>query len=208
MKNYLNTKNGRVKNVKLLFMLSFVLYACSAYASETSYSQSKVFTFSFKNTSIKKVFEYIEQKSELVFLYSGEVINPETKITVDAKDETIYQIMDKLLKDQPISYIISNRQVTLKKNARAGSLQQPKKGREIYGLVKDIGGAPIIGATIQIKGANTGAITDLDGLYTLHIKDDNSVLVVSFIGYITQEIAVKDNKTINITLKEDTKYSL
>lgn len=205
MKNYHNTTAWMVKNAKLLFLLIFIGFSSSVYASNTSYSQSKFFTFSFKNTSIKKIFEYIEQKSELVFLYSGEVINPETKITVDAKSETIYQIMDKLLKDQSISYTVSNRQVTLKKNVRVNSPQQPKKGREIYGLVKDIGGEPIIGASIQIKGTNTGAITDLDGLYTLHITDENSVIVVSFIGYVTQEIAVKDNKTINITLKEDTK---
>lgn len=74
---------------------------------------------------------------------------------------------------------------------------------EVRGTVIDDTNFPVIGATVTVKGGGTGAITDLDGNYTIKVPDKSSVLVFSFIGLATQEVTVGDKTQINITMKED-----
>ncbi len=74
----------------------------------------------------------------------------------------------------------------------------------VKGIVKDNSGEPIIGANVTEKGTTNGMITDLDGKFSLTVQK-NATMVISYIGYITQEIAVKGNANLNITLKEDSK---
>ncbi len=75
----------------------------------------------------------------------------------------------------------------------------------ITGVVKDKSGEPIIGANILEKGTANGVITNIDGEYTLKVKGTKSVLVISYIGYETQEVSVGTNRKINVTLQEDSK---
>lgn len=74
----------------------------------------------------------------------------------------------------------------------------------VKGIVKDNFGEPVIGANVTEKGTTNGMITDLDGNFSLTVQK-NATLVISYIGYVTQEIAVKGNANLNITLKEDSK---
>ena len=74
----------------------------------------------------------------------------------------------------------------------------------VSGVVKDRKGEPIIGANIMEKGTTNGTITDFDGKYRLNVKGSQSVLVISYIGYKTQEFEVKNNRKIDVTLQEDT----
>ena len=74
----------------------------------------------------------------------------------------------------------------------------------VKGIVKDNSGEPVIGANVTEKGTTNGMITDLDGKFSLTVQK-NATMVISYIGYITQEIAVKGNANLNITLKEDSK---
>ena len=64
---------------------------------------------------------------------------------------------------------------------------------------------PITGATIKIKDSTTGALTDIEGFYKLELEEENPVLIVSFMGYITQEVKVGKKSILNIQLEEDTK---
>ncbi len=75
--------------------------------------------------------------------------------------------------------------------------------KTIKGTVVDATGEPLIGVNVSVKGATIGIITDVDGNYTLEVPS-NSTIVFSYIGYQTQEIAVGNQSTINVTLKEDT----
>ena len=73
----------------------------------------------------------------------------------------------------------------------------------VSGVVKDRKGEPIIGANIMEKGTTNGTITDFDGKYTLKVKNAKSILVVSYIGYQTQEIPVGNGGKKDITLQDD-----
>ena len=74
----------------------------------------------------------------------------------------------------------------------------------ITGVVKDKSGEPVIGANILEKGTSNGVITNIDGEYTLKVKGANSVLLISYIGYKSQEIAVGSQRKVNVTLADDT----
>lgn len=74
----------------------------------------------------------------------------------------------------------------------------------VKGIVKDNFGEPVIGANVTEKGTTNGMITDLDGNFSLTVQK-NATFVISYIGYVTQEIAIKGNTNLNITLKEDSK---
>jgi TonB-linked SusC/RagA family outer membrane protein len=79
------------------------------------------------------------------------------------------------------------------------------QGKSISGIVKDASGEPLIGVNVLIKGTTNGTITGLDGDYQLHNVKSSDVLVVSYIGYLTQEVKIGNQAKINVTLKEDTK---
>ncbi len=74
----------------------------------------------------------------------------------------------------------------------------------ITGKVSDNNGDPLPGASVQLKGSSIGTITDVDGNYSLEVNDtDNATLVISFVGYLNQEIAIKSRSTIPVTLEAD-----
>ena len=75
----------------------------------------------------------------------------------------------------------------------------------VTGKVVDEKGEPVIGAAVQIKGSNTGVATDLDGLFSIRVSD-NGTLVISSIGYKTVELAVKGQKSLSVVLEEDTLF--
>ena len=75
--------------------------------------------------------------------------------------------------------------------------------RTITGSVTDAEGEPLIGASILAQGTSTGTVTDIDGNYTLNLPEDTKMLVVSYTGFISQEVPVEASNTIDIVLEED-----
>ncbi|WP_165154087.1 TonB-dependent receptor [Parabacteroides sp. ZJ-118] len=84
-------------------------------------------------------------------------------------------------------------------NAQVSITQQAKK---VTGTVTDAKGEPLLGVNVVVKGTTNGTITDLDGKYSLEVEP-NSILVVSYIGYVSQQIPASGS-VVNVTLKEDT----
>ncbi len=97
------------------------------------------------------------------------------------------------------SYATTN-EPTLVRETR--SIENILQNKRISGVVNDNFG-PVIGANVSIKGTTIGAITDMDGKFSFDAPEDGT-LVISFVGYITQEIAIKGKSSFTINLKEDT----
>lgn len=83
------------------------------------------------------------------------------------------------------------------------SLSVFAQGRQITGVISDATGESVIGVNVLVKGTTNGAITDLDGNYTIQNVGNDAILVASYIGYLTQEIPVGSQSVINVVLKED-----
>ncbi len=192
------------KNGKYLLLFVFCFLVVALQAKSPVYGQAKTFTVSLKNVTLKEVISYVEKNSQYVFFFKPEVINQSTQISVSLKNATVKQLLDKVSEQANIVYEMKERQIVLKeKKVSEQSVSQKK--RLLQGLVKDEQGNPIIGASIQLKNTGTGVITDLDGLFQIQVTDRNSVIVISYIGYVTQEISVGDRSSITVQLKEDTK---
>lgn len=192
------------KNGKYLLLFVFCFLVTALQAKSPVYGQAKTFTVSLKNVTLKEVISYVEKNSQYVFFFKPEVINQSTQISVSLKNATVKQLLDKVSEQANIVYEMKERQIVLKeKKVSEQSVSQKK--RLLQGLVKDEQGNPIIGASIQLKNTGTGVITDLDGLFQIQVTDKNSVIVISYIGYVTQEISVGDRSSITVQLKEDTK---
>ena len=192
------------KNGKYLLLFVFCFLVVALQAKSPVYGQAKTFTVSLKNVTLKEVISYVEKNSQYVFFFKPEVINQSTQISVSLKNATVKQLLDKVSEQANIVYEMKERQIVLKeKKVSEQSVSQKK--RLLQGLVKEEQGNPIIGASIQLKNTGTGVITDLDGLFQIQVTDKNSVIVISYIGYVTQEISVGDRSSITVQLKEDTK---
>jgi TonB-linked SusC/RagA family outer membrane protein len=79
-----------------------------------------------------------------------------------------------------------------------------QSGRTLSGRVTNENGQPLPGVNILVKGSTIGTVTDVDGNYSLNVPDNNTVLVFSFIGFLSQETAVGQRSSVDITLSEDT----
>lgn len=207
MENCKFTTSRSVKRYKFLFVLAILLSSfLSVYAEDVSnYVEEKTFTFSFENVPLKQVLSHIEKNSEFIFVYYGETINPNRKVSIKVTNQPIRPVLDKLFKGMSVEYTIDNRQITLKKVAQKKVQPQSSKRKTIQGFVLDKDEQPITGATIKIKDSTTGALTDIEGFYKLELEEENPVLIVSFMGYITQEVKVGKKSILNIQLEEDTK---
>lgn len=115
------------------------------------------------------------------------------QVSLNAKDASIKEVLNQLLSSN--NYRIENYKIVL-------LADKPQQEGKITGKVLDETGLPIIGANVIDKKTNSGTITDLDGKFTIDAPQ-NAVLTVSFIGYISQEIHLKGQKELTVTLKED-----
>lgn len=77
------------------------------------------------------------------------------------------------------------------------------QGRQVTGVITDATGEPMIGVNVLVRGTTNGAITDLDGNYAISNVENDAVLVISYIGYLSQQIPVGTQSVINVLLKED-----
>ena len=76
--------------------------------------------------------------------------------------------------------------------------------RIITGTVADAKGEPMVGASVLIKGTSTGTITDIDGKYSLEVAKDATMLIVSFAGSVTEEVAIGNSNVIDVSMKAST----
>ena len=161
-------------------------------------------TLSTPRTTLGTVIKQIQSQSKYQFFYNDKL----STVTVEplkVKDASLEQVLNTLLKNKDISYKIEENIIYLSEKENSNSLQQQSgKERTITGQVVDAKGEPLIGVSILVKGTTGGAITDLDGNYKIMTKSNNPVIVYSYIGYKTQEIPLKGQTAINITMMDDT----
>lgn len=184
-----------------LFLLVFQLQA------EHSYSQNTKISLEMKNSSIEKILQTIEERSAYYFLYNSKLIDVDRKTDIQAKEESIASVLNRLFDKQSVEYEVKGTQIILhpKGMNRIASdliadIQQQK--RQITGKITDVKGEPIIGANIVEKGTVNGNVTDLDGKFSLQVED-NAILQISYIGYLPQEVNTTGKTALSIILQED-----
>lgn len=205
--NYLSI----TKKIPLAMRVTLILLCLIAFQlqAEDVYSQKTKISLDMKNTTIEKVLQTIEEKSDYYFLYNNKLVNVDRKVSVRVTNAAISDVLDKLFASQDVEYQVEGNQIILSPKekvaepvSRLESVQQQQK--TITGKVTDKNGEPIIGATILVKGTSQGTVTDMDGNYTLQNVPEDAILQFTYVGMETQEIPAKGKTVINVAMKEAT----
>ena len=183
-----------------LFLMLFSTYVTFA-AEKVDSNHYMTFSFTLRDTTIKDVFNYIEQHSEYVFLYATEEGLSRT-VNVSVKNKSVRKILDEVLEGTGLCYEIDGKQILVKTKPEAGAQSLGQAQKEVEGLVLDAKtGEPVIGATVRIKGGTAGVITDISGEFRIRCAEGD-VLVVSFVGYDSREIKISKQRLYTVELSE------
>jgi len=201
-RNFNDNENLLLKIAKVIKITTFlwligIIYAS---ASDTKYADEHRVSVHVTNGTFYDVVTQIEKQSEFLFFYKNEEIDNNQRISLEAMNKLVPEILDEMLNSRGLSYEIHDRHIIISKKQPPIVAQQ--QGRSITGTVTDASGEPIIGANVSIKGTSIGIITDIDGKFSLQV-DPNAILLISYIGFSTQEIPVGNQSTLTIRLTED-----
>ncbi|RDB07975.1 SusC/RagA family TonB-linked outer membrane protein [Runella aurantiaca] len=166
--------------------------------------------------ALEKVLLQLEKEAQVKFSFNSRALQLDRPVSINATNEPLSSVLTRLLKPLKIKHIqVSNRIVLRKENASTTGLwenEPPTKSLEyqqtesiVTGTVTDENGQGLPGVSVLIKGTQRGTTTDAVGKYKLALSDNNEVLVFSFVGYLSQEIKIGSQTTLNVSLKLDTK---
>lgn len=187
------------RTIRIMKITVFMLIACLSQIVAATYAQTTKLNVSAKEETLENVLKQIERQSEFLFFYNLEEVDKNEKISINKKDSNIKDILDAISSKTGLKYVIKDRHIVLTLNE---SHNQAQPSRKVTGIVKDAAGIPVIGANVVVKGTTNGVVTDIDGKYILNVPS-SAVLLISYIGYNTQEIAVGNKSVLDITLLED-----
>ena len=194
---------------------------CSFSHARTSFGQEILrmpVTLEMENTKLKKVLSTIEEQTSVRFVYSSSAIDINQKVNVKANRKDLEAILKEIFKPMSVSFIVSEDRILLRKEKKnkaetqepAGQLAEPMEiatpaDRTITGTVTDENGLSLPGVSILVKGKQQGTTTGTDGIYSMDLSPDADTLVFSFVGYLSQELAVGTRTTLNVMLKPNDK---
>lgn len=194
-------KNKNVKQIALrIICCLFIFLLCMDLNAQIS--------LSVKNKPIREVIQQIEKSTNYSFFFNNNLPDLDKKISISVSNETAKSTLDKIFGGTGISYTIKddNQIVLILKGSNPVNNQTAaivnQQQRKITGIVSDLQGEPVIGATVTIKGTGTGTFTDAEGRFSIEAPL-NSTLKITYIGYLEKEIPVKNQETINTQLTED-----
>ena len=151
--------------------------------------------------SVKQAIATLKDKSGYSFVYEMNDLDLNKKVDVNAT--TLSESIQQILNGQQVNYEIKGNTVIVKHQGVTKD-QKENTTHTVSGIVKDENGLPIIGATVKVRGAQMGVVTDIDGKFSLKTSV-GSVLTVSYIGYKTQDIKVQEGGSLNIKLEPESK---
>jgi TonB-linked SusC/RagA family outer membrane protein len=170
-----------------------------------------------KGQSIKAVLRLLETSADVQFLYSTQQIQANRKVTLEAHNEKLSDVLDRLLKPLSITYELSGKQIVLSRLDHSmlrtelqplGSLTIPLHevaDRTITGLVTDDKNEPLPGVSIVVKGTQRGTTSDSQGQFSLGVPDGVATLVLSFVGYIAKEVIIGNQTRLTVSMSVDDK---
>ncbi|SCC48855.1 TonB-linked outer membrane protein, SusC/RagA family [Chitinophaga costaii] len=185
-------------------LTSFLCLLGCLHVSATAFSQN--INLSEKDASLKSILNKLEQQSGYTFFYNADLVRQAPHVNVEIQNATLQQALDACFQAMPLHYtLIDNTVVITRRNIDFVKPMNALAPIVFIGRIIDEAGNPLPGVTVKIKYTNYGAVTNKDGQFTLLVPDkDNNTLVITFIGYTSQEVSTSTLKSpLIITLKEN-----
>ena len=178
---------------------TFLLLVCVFCTfAENTHSQNARVSINKKNVQLETVLNEIEHQTDYLFIYNNQV-NVNKKVSLKAKNQPVSKVLEELLADSDITYSVEGNHIVLGKQTMAAA---PQQSSTIRGKVIDTNGDPVIGANIVEKGTTNGTTTDVEGNFSINAKS-GSTLVITFIGYVREEVKANAGRRMEIILQED-----
>ncbi|MDR1724680.1 MAG: carboxypeptidase-like regulatory domain-containing protein, partial [Tannerella sp.] len=186
--------------------LLFICIGIGLCFAENAYSQNTYLSIEVENGLVKDVFKEIEKKSDFLIFYYDGVVDVNRRVSINVKNQTVNNILDRMFEGTDNAYVINNRQIfiirkQMPKAEITAMISQQQNRVWISGTIVDSEGEAIIGANIVEKGTTNGGITDADGKFSLNVSP-GATIIVSYVGYQTQEISIGKQTSFTISLKE------
>ncbi|MEG0788819.1 MAG: SusC/RagA family TonB-linked outer membrane protein [Alistipes sp.] len=163
-----------------------------------THAQSVPVSLKVANAPLEQVLNAIEKQTTYLFVYDKNV-DIARKVSVNAAKTPLKTVLDQLFKSTNIVYAVENTSIVLSVNAT-----KQQANNAISGVVSDVAGLPVIGASVMVKGTTIGTSTGVDGSFSLQVPPPaaNAILSVDFLGYEPVEVQVGAKTNLAITLKE------
>ncbi len=198
----------RVNCVSIKFLiamkLTFIL-ACVSFLQAYSGVVAQSITLSEHNSSIERVLLQIKKQSGYNILYSPKVLKESSTGTVDVvvNNVSVEEALNKCFIGQPLTYSIVERTVIVKKVDQQTVQTKIIQSFTIRGRILDEKNEPTPGAMVMVKGSSKGVTTDVNGNFSIEGVEENTTLVIKYLGYKTQEFLVGKQKDFTIKLVPD-----
>lgn len=187
---------------RMLAVACFLLVAGGLSLSATAAQNlNSLITLNKTNATLLSVMGDIEEQSNYLFVYNKDV-DVQRNASIHVEDQPLASVLADLFNGSGIRYSVEGSYIMLSSAKAVEAVQQSitVKGKVMDGAFNE----PMPGVAIQVQGTTTGTVTDLDGNFTLEVPSQDAVLIFSFVGYKTQNITVGTQRTINVTMQEDT----
>lgn len=192
-----NPKNGGLKfplfKIDLKVKLTTLLLLVAMFnVKANSFAQTKV-SLKLNNTTVEKVIETIERKTDFRFIYNLKDIDLKRVVSIRANEESIANVLNTLFKGTSTDYKVRETQIILKAGTSEKTINQVGKKEIIKGKIVDESGLPLPGATVKEVGKENATISDIDGNFELTVENSDAVVIVSYVGYSDFKMSANQN---------------
>ncbi|WP_431216411.1 secretin and TonB N-terminal domain-containing protein [Puia sp. P3] len=194
-----STRRRRSGKPAIIFLLVVI------FATRPTMGFSQDVNLKATNASLKSVFTQIKKQTGYSFFYNPDLLNLANKITIDVKEMPLEKALDLLFKDQPLTYTMVGKLITLsvrRPSESPGAMFMQSPFVKITGQVRNRLGQPLEGASVMIAHKNSGALTNSKGEFVLEKVRREDTLDISMIGYRTGQMAVPATGYLEVVLRD------
>lgn len=184
-------------------IIGFLLFAFCMQVNAAAYSQQV--TLKRTKVSLKSLLREVLKQTDYTLLYSEETMNQSVPVTIDLNHTTLKTALDQIFAGQPLIYSIEEKTILISEKEENDSILNKFKAYfakiDVSGRVVDESNLPLPGASVKVKGTKQVALTDASGVFNLKNVPENSVLIISFVGYVNREVKAQQQLgNIQLTL--------
>lgn len=182
--------------VTIIFIASFMQVYAVGFAQKISLTQS--------NAPLKTVLTELRLQSGYNFVYTDDLLSMAKPIDIKVEKADFEDVLIQIFKEQPLTYSINRNTITLKEKELVFNkpLIEIQKDIVVRGVVTDSDGETLTGVSVKIKGSNIGTSTDVDGKFSINVPNQSSILVFTYIGFVSKELVIGARTTLDVQLVE------
>ncbi|KUL05497.1 MAG: hypothetical protein XE13_1194, partial [Proteiniphilum sp. 51_7] len=194
----MNFKGINFFNIKKTKTAVFIFLLCLIASPASLIAQEKVaVTIQQNDISVIEALQEIERQTKMFVAYNESQLKNQPNLDLNISNRPLEEVLNRILQGTGFTWQVKDNYIVIVPG-------QQVSRRQISGTIIDELGQPVIGANIIEKGTSNGTVSDLDGNFSLTV-DENAVLLVSYIGYLSQEIHTAGRNRLSIILVEDLK---